>query len=163
MEHYDIEDAFRRISAPTLELEWSISKGGGQKTGDTARSSIVVDVSIRNISKISARNCYVSTLAAIPRNVIVPNPVGVTVREQPPLRYYELDTAIINPGMARIIASVEMTYKMRQQADIWLLNGSIKRNLLIGYGCLDCAMQTKNISFTAEEVILNLDPAPIIT
>lgn len=59
MEHYDIEDSFKRLAVPTLELQWkllsgSIVGGPGGKTYDVS-----VELRLLNSSSISARFPYV--------------------------------------------------------------------------------------------------------
>jgi hypothetical protein len=55
MEHYDIEDSFKRLVVPWLELEWSVRPGqevGGP--GETSRKASV-EIRLKNSSSVTAR------------------------------------------------------------------------------------------------------------
>ena len=59
MEHYDIEDSFKRLTVPTLELQWKLLSGStvGGPGGKTYNVSI--ELRLLNSSSISARFPYV--------------------------------------------------------------------------------------------------------
>jgi hypothetical protein len=58
MEHYDIEDSFKRLVVPWLEVEWLI-KPGGEFAGAEGRSRrIAIDIIVRNPSPVTARFPY---------------------------------------------------------------------------------------------------------
>jgi Putative DNA-binding domain len=58
MEHYDIEDSFKRLVVPWLEVGWRISPGGGSARPDVRQ--VAIDIHLTNPSPVSARFYYLS-------------------------------------------------------------------------------------------------------
>lgn len=58
MEHYDIEDAFNRSSAATLEVIAVARSGGSASSGGRETQNTKVELRLRNVSNISARYPY---------------------------------------------------------------------------------------------------------
>jgi hypothetical protein len=59
MEHYDIEDAFKRMTVPELELRWKVRQGrSGPCSYGGVLISIVTDIFIQNTSTVSGHSPY---------------------------------------------------------------------------------------------------------
>ncbi len=67
MEHFEIEDAFKRVSLPELAVERAIGPGGGMRTPAFANCFASLNISLRNTSLVSARSVYVITPTRPPR------------------------------------------------------------------------------------------------
>jgi hypothetical protein len=59
MEHYDIEDSFKRLAVPTLELQWKLLSAGIVGGPDGKTYNVSVELRLFNSSSISARFPYV--------------------------------------------------------------------------------------------------------
>jgi hypothetical protein len=78
MEHYDIEDSFKRLVVPWLEAEWHISPGERRGGPDGNFQTIVIDIQLINPSPVTARFPY----------LILSRVRGASIhRDQPSLRY----------------------------------------------------------------------------
>ena len=119
MEHYDIEDAFRRGSSPTVELYWELQRGG-----DAPSSSGIVTTMFFEVSLINSGN----TLVRFPFLQIRPGR-GLQVGTLPPhtglwlirpsgtldgfTRFYGDANIVIHPGdripIARMVANYAHT------------------------------------------------------
>jgi hypothetical protein len=58
MEHFDIEDSFKRFVVPSLELQWSLRQGGNESRGEKLYKIAVIDVILQNPSTVTARYPY---------------------------------------------------------------------------------------------------------
>jgi hypothetical protein len=58
MEHYDIEDSFKRLVVPWLEVEWQIRPGQTRRGSDGSFRQVVIDICLRNPSPVTARFPY---------------------------------------------------------------------------------------------------------
>jgi hypothetical protein len=56
MEHYDIEDSFKRLVVPLLDIRWETRNTGAARMGSDHQSvSVVIDISLVNASPVTAR------------------------------------------------------------------------------------------------------------
>ena len=60
MEHYDIEDSFKRLAVPWLEVEWLIRSRRGRGGLDANSRQLVIDIHLRNPSPVTARFPYLT-------------------------------------------------------------------------------------------------------
>jgi hypothetical protein len=60
MEHYDIEDSFKRLVVPWLTVEWQVKPGHARAGPDGHFRQIVIDNFVRNPSLITARFPYLT-------------------------------------------------------------------------------------------------------
>jgi hypothetical protein len=58
MEHYDIEDSFKRIVVPWLQVEWLIRPGGARGGPDGNFRQVAIDIHLCNPSPVTARFPY---------------------------------------------------------------------------------------------------------
>jgi Putative DNA-binding domain len=58
MEHYDIEDSFKRLVVPWLEVEWLIKPGQTRGGPDGNFRQVAIDIHLRNPSPVTARFPY---------------------------------------------------------------------------------------------------------
>jgi Putative DNA-binding domain len=63
MEHYDIEDSFKRLVVPWLEVEWLIRPGQTRGGPDPSFRQVVIDICLRNPSPVTARFPYLNLRA----------------------------------------------------------------------------------------------------
>jgi hypothetical protein len=64
MEHYDIEDSFKRLVVLWLEVEWDISPGVRRGGPDGNFQTIVIDIQLINPSPVTARFPYLTLTRA---------------------------------------------------------------------------------------------------
>jgi hypothetical protein len=60
MEHYDIEDSFKRVVVPWLEVEWLITSRMGRGGLDANSRQVVIDILLRSPSSVTARFPYLT-------------------------------------------------------------------------------------------------------
>jgi hypothetical protein len=60
MEHYDIEDSFKRLVVPWLEVDWKIRPGQARGGPDGNFRQVAIDVCLRNPSPVTARFPYLN-------------------------------------------------------------------------------------------------------
>jgi hypothetical protein len=68
MEHYDIEDSFKRLVVPWLELGWRISPFTGPFIPDDLRL-VSIDLDLHNPSQVTARFPYLTLLRVVGASV----------------------------------------------------------------------------------------------
>jgi hypothetical protein len=59
MEHYDIEDSFKRLVVPTLDLKWNLVRSNNSAGPQGYSVSLAIDLRLLNTSSVSARFPYV--------------------------------------------------------------------------------------------------------
>jgi len=59
MEHYDIEDSFKRLVVPTIELKWNVVRDSTHSGPQGFTVSLAIDLRLLNTSSVSARFPYV--------------------------------------------------------------------------------------------------------
>ncbi len=111
MEHYDIEDAFRRITAPILDVE--MSRYDYELSGSEVTSSIVIK--LRNISATTARHPYLHALPGFnvvlsPRSDFAWIEKGVNEGWS---SYSGQSEAIIHPGLQRPFARAVIKHRIQ--------------------------------------------------
>jgi hypothetical protein len=60
MEHYDIEDSFKRLVIPWLEIEWLVTPGVSRGDPDRNLRQVAIDIHLRNPSPVTARFPYLT-------------------------------------------------------------------------------------------------------
>ena len=170
MEHFEIEDAFRRVSAPELQIEYRLEEGGGQiigPVGNEVRALAVaaVLISLRNTSRISARSAYLGTFQNAPFphwNHMAKNKINV--RDQPPQRFFEIEPATIHPGVARLVMPLQLRFDLFCRRGIWQARREQYCEAMtpfdVCFGCLDSPMRTETIQLTELEITSALNPKP---
>jgi hypothetical protein len=111
MEHYDIEDAFRRFSVAHIELERKIYQGGHMFHGDgTGIFLVIVEVSLRNTANLTARFPYLHLLRSGTfefRGIGPHGGPGLPLRTEPDWDCFEGGADhVINPGVSRPITRI---------------------------------------------------------
>ncbi len=111
MEHYDIEDAFRRLATPELTLESHVERGASMPGGDGRLDEHRLIFSLRNNSPVSAKFPYLHFTRL--RGLAVSK---LTVKTYP-FRYHQQQgrlcfdggaDVIINPGQSVAIAPLAL-------------------------------------------------------
>jgi hypothetical protein len=175
MEHYDIEDAFKRNAVAELELEvssvrkTSLNSGGGREV-----QNYEIRFMLKNVSSVSARAPYVLLKQclggqAVPVRTRVPDRSGP---EEVTLRRIELSTGIIFSGDAMVLIhpglelpAFDMHIEtVRQHGDSWRHNGVVVStsgiSLECGFGCEHGRMITRMFQWVGHELEQVLMRAP---
>ena len=164
MEHYDIEDAFRRISQPELKVEYGLSPGTPVFMGpQIASQGVIVKIGLRNIGRVSAKFPYVSTpdrwtvATTTLRNLNVQTHAfseGFTT--------FELAEGAIHPGMARYLAAISLHFQTTQRGPQPLVKGTdIPLTMEVEFGCLDARRSSVTLALDPERIVANL-PVPAV-
>jgi hypothetical protein len=118
MEHYDIEDSFKRIVVPQLEVAWLVTPGIGRGGPDGQFQQIKIEIGLHNPSPVSARFPYIS-LTSIRGASLSPRSAQLY---QPDLRYnadrrghhfYGRADDVLHPGLTATIPHHLQTPEIR--------------------------------------------------
>jgi hypothetical protein len=155
MEHYEIEDAFRRFAAPSLELSIQPYLGPIHSGGQQAPvMTIGFELVLTNTSKISATYPYVRLLSAgLTTDGSRPVGSGITQRGENGFYYFEGDTnVVIHPSVSRMLArpAINIVFAVLNTSRIIPPEVLYERTLQISYGCKDAAQKDETYNFTAE-------------
>jgi hypothetical protein len=128
MEHYDIEDSFKRFVVPRLEVEWVIMPGEQRGGADGIFRTVIIDIYLRNPTPVTARFPYI-TLSGVG---------GANVRDPSMLRYrkqsdehhfFGVADDVIHPGLTRQVAQLrtpEIRVEPQGSVQCRILRGSLQ-------------------------------------
>lgn len=111
MEHYDIEDAFRRLVTPTLKLEESLQSGQMMSGPEGRLATHILVLSLRNDSTVSAKFPYlhVSAMSGIGLYRMPAEGYPLHYRRQMNVGCFDGGAnSIINPGQSLVVAPLEL-------------------------------------------------------
>lgn len=159
MEHFEIEDAFRRISAPELVLESQIVTAGSTRNLERYTADIAVHLAVRNISTVTAEHAYIA-FGSQYKSAIRDNSV---MRNQPPLKYFEVPNTIVHPGTSRTMATVMLPIVMLKHNEVWVLRrSSLIKNFQAYFGCSNITKREQIIAIDEAAVHCCLEPRPVL-
>jgi hypothetical protein len=152
MEHYDIEDAFKRFSSPTLEVTYDLS------VGPTRRDFRAVNVNLHlsNASNISARYPYLSVQS--PDAGVTLGPSRSHRQEFMPPGYFEGGADdVVHPGLS--VFCLYLTREFRIREPIYLPRGTLHPAMKINFscGCLHSQPTHGTIDIAEEEIATALN------
>lgn len=152
MEHYDVEDAFRRISAPDLVLE--MRKSDYSKSGFHVFTDLIFE--LRNASLISARFPYIHLV----------NMVGIQQQRDDFawiskgqadgwLTWSGLSEAIIHPGLSRPFFRAVIQHQI-QNDDMSSIRSSVGEmfSFRARWGCENSRMREQSLQFRVGDYAL---------
>jgi hypothetical protein len=161
MEHYDIEDAFKRITIAKLTLEWRLSKGGHSEKGDgSGHTDVNLILILSNNSSTTARFPYLHIrLADLFSHITGPKMQGhlsFAVRAIDEWRCLEggVDN-VINPGIALPIVIAVLRLPLLPHSDppspVFF---SLKDSAIdYRYGCEHSPVQSGSINVSVAELM----------
>jgi Putative DNA-binding domain len=130
MEHYDIEDSFKRLVVPTLEAERSLAKTSTRSGPEGNFVGIKISITLRNTSSVSARFPY----------LIIKGTKHIQARPsfrrgfQFPSGVFEGGAdEVIHPEMTMRALDLEREFKLNQNGE--LPRGTLPSPILIQYQC----------------------------
>jgi hypothetical protein len=155
MEHYDIEDSFRRVVVPSLTVEYSLSDGGrqGGPSGDYA--TLLIALHLKNCSQVSARYPYLIIDKLPPRMRQLP----FSLRDVP--RFNGGSDDVIHPDLEMKV--LDLQYELRvisahRSGDYYLAIQTQPSTTLIHFrcGCLHTRPTSGTIQIPREEIARTL-------
>jgi hypothetical protein len=150
MEHFEIEDAFRRQTTPVLELVTTLYKGASQSGGPSpSMFDVGLNLSLQNVSHISAMFPYV--FMEIPGNWN--KDMGrqiLDVKQRPEANFWCFEgtnDVVIHPGVKRTIVNLRRGFSgiFDGPTQTLILTADMIKDseLKFKYGCLNSPMQSK--------------------
>jgi hypothetical protein len=158
MEHYDIEDSFKRMVVPSIEVTHQLSDAGRRTGSDGSFATVRVSLGLGNGSHISARFPY---LVIEDSKGIKPEQWRVHRGIQQPLgRFNGGADDVIHPGLSIWALDLQREFRIR---DGYLARGTLQPPILISYrcGCLHSRPTVGVLEITEEEVCAALN-IPIV-
>lgn len=135
MEHYDIEDAFKRLVSPKLDVQWSVRSGGSQSIQGGTSYDVMIDIAITNTSNMSARFPYLiirghgrSVVADVSRDFI-------QRREKEGLHLVGSADMALHPEMTFQCASLRVDFPTEVRDRVAYLPDDILADLTVSYSC----------------------------
>jgi hypothetical protein len=136
MEHFDIEDMFRRHTVAALDVDWHLQDLGGSSHGDgTASVKMGVVISLTNNSNVTAKFPYLHVVAGSFQSEIWGGsglPLRITATGW--LLFEGGADHVINPGVTREIAKLVFQIPRREHGVAPDLN-AVNFPLKVEYGC----------------------------
>ena len=154
MEHFEIEDAFKRNATPELSLEWRIERGG-QLRGPTGSSSFFVWLGLANQSLVSAQFPYVHVSGKIQPFLYWDglSRRGLTYRAESSWKCMEGDgNVVINPGVSMLIGCFTFDAPLTPLQTGWSIRREqLARRISVRYGCMDLRMRQAELVLSPDE------------
>lgn len=158
MEHFEIEDAFKRMAVPQLSIGFSHYRGGQAATsGNEMTIDICIRVKLSNEAAISAAYPYVIAdgLSLMVEGFNSPN--GISTRSEGKSRIYEGDeSCVIHPGTLRTMATLKFkitTYRSVENRYYVPRKDVMPRSFHFQFWCLNSRIQTEICEVSTEEIL----------
>jgi len=165
MEHYDIEDSFKRIVVPDLVVEYSVRSGivGPDGIQQTFTATLILDILLINQSPVSARFPYLAVERLDgPHWVMTDQRAGIHPRAACNLIYFEAPAeTVIHPDTSMVIAVLRVRIPATSDPMSRLVR--IPSRHVAGfryrYGCLNSRQKVGSIAIEAEEIVRSIPNA----
>jgi hypothetical protein len=131
MEHYDIEDSFKRLVVPTLTARFNLIPTSSRSGPDGSFSSLRISISLENTSSVSARFPYL--IIEETSNIQLPGYNARRGFQYPPGVFEGGADDVIHPERAMHAQNLEREFRLNQQGE--LPRGSLQSPILITYRC----------------------------
>jgi hypothetical protein len=143
MEHYDIEDSFKRLVVPWLEVEWLIMPGMQRGGPDGNFRQVVINIHLRNPSPVTARFPFL-TISRVEGAIVRQAALFSRHRTGEAYTFYNGEhhfvgaaDDVIHPGLMMPIAQIvtsEIPVEQRGSRDWYVRPGSL-RPVKVAYQC----------------------------
>jgi hypothetical protein len=136
MEHYDIEDSFKRLVVPTLEAERYLARTSTRSGPEGMFVGMKISITLRNTSSVSARFPYLIIKGT--KHIEAPPSIRrgrVSVGASPefPPGVFGGADEVIHPEMIMPALDLEREFKLNQYGE--LPRGALPPPILIQYQC----------------------------
>jgi hypothetical protein len=164
MEHYDIEDAFRRLVTPELKLEQSLQAGPVTSGPEGRLATHMLVLSLRNDSTVSAKFPYLHArdMRGVALSRLAAEAYPLHYRRQLNVECFDGGAnSIINPGQALVVVPLELliwtigsTHYLAEGSQINMRDmkrtplGEARISFRCSFGSENCPMQTVEREFT---------------
>ena len=155
MEHFEIEDAFKRGATPELSLEFRVARGTQLRGPPTATSSILIWLELSNQSLVSARFPYVHVSGMIQPFLIWDElRRGISYRGEGSWMCMEGDgNVVINPGVSRLIGCFTFSVPLIPFQTGWSIQREqLGRQIDVRFGCMDSRMRQEELVLSPDEL-----------
>jgi hypothetical protein len=159
MEHYDIEDSFKRQVVPTLEVNWIIRPSGSRGGPDGYFQNIFIEGHLHNPSPLTARFPYLTVVRVSGGAFVVHNPLFGQLRVDPNGEFHFSGGPgdVIHPGLSLPMARVQMP-EVRVNTlggDQVRVNRSALQPVRIAfrYGCYNSRQSEAESTLSAEQIV----------
>jgi hypothetical protein len=147
MEHYDIEDSFKRITVPSLDIEISLSDGGRRSGSDGDFATVQATLSLINHSQVSARYPY----------LILDEAYRINTLAESSGRFSGGSDDVIHPDLKLKALDLQREFRIRKtypKAEGFLAKGTLQPPMTIKFrcGCLDSRPTSGILQITEKEV-----------
>jgi len=163
MEHYDIEDSFKRLVVPWLEVEYRITSGSAQGGGPAGQlQEIVVEISVRNPSPVTARFPYLILEGGL-GNILPPGGASALTwnyRAQSGRREFAGGADdVIHPGLSRTVVGFGFNVRVERQPGqpTRVPEDALRQPFSIAYwcGCFNSRQTHGTIVISPDELLIN--------
>ena len=114
-EHFELEDAFKSLQIPELELDLKMFGGSTYSGPAGSAATIQIELSLRNISNVSAMFIYNCASGAAYEVDNTKRVDGIAVRSQDGSVYFEaVANTIIHPNVSRIFGTLAFSIQYHQ-------------------------------------------------
>jgi hypothetical protein len=153
MEHYDIEESFKRVVAPALEAQYVLSDGGRRSSPESVSRTARISISLYNCSTVSARFPYL--IVEKTSRIKMPFTVHRGI-QQPRGAFYGGADDVVHPSLAIHALDVEFEFTVEHRSGVdYLPRGRLSPNLEVSYrcGCLNSRPKWGKFTIEEEEVV----------
>jgi len=161
MEHFEIEDAFKRLTNPIISLEIQKYKGLNHSAVGQLTIEFGLRIKIKNEGAISATFPYVMIPSGF--NLDRGQPVSeILQRSEENIQIFEgTERNIIHPGVTRTIACVSypVSAQLVNQAILIPRDRVMPRTLSLRFGCYNSRIETATCEITTEEICSMFGPS----
>ena len=158
MEHFEIEDAFRSFLVPELQVDCSLYDGETASGPMGSAATIGIELSLKNISNVSASFPYICVDGARPRlSWDAVRPVnGISQRVEGQDIFFEGDAnCVINPSVSRVFGRVRFNAPFIRAANgprSFALHDLPPMTLRCLVGCKNVRQQLLERTFSSQQL-----------
>jgi hypothetical protein len=149
MEHYDIEDSFKRLAVPSLDVEYHLSSGGRRSDPEGSFATVRVTLGLKNTSLVSAQYPYLKVESCT--GELKGNPRVHRGLQQHPFFFEGGADDVIHPELSVTAVYLDREFRIRQPN--YLPCGALRSALIqVRCGCLHSRPTFKTLEITEDEV-----------
>jgi hypothetical protein len=152
MEHYDIEDSFKRMTVPELTLQHSVSPA--RVEGD--RATVIVELMLQNDSTVTARFPYLGLEEIAGATWVPAEQRGIIPRKVTDVIYFDgAADQVIHPDTSMVIAVLQQQFSAVPQYDKVRVT---PRQISFRYrtGCLNSRQKRGEVIIPSEELVTGM-------
>ena len=165
MEHYDIEDSFRRSTIPELSVEYSLAPGIFiTDIRQSVSQSVNFLIGLRNAGRLSARGAFVSVPGEWTPDQHTIERHGVRTHHYDQRLFFECpEGMLIHPGTARIVAPLRKVFSTTiEGGSVTMPRSAIPTSINVQFGCADMSPRSLELTLYPDQIAGMMQSPPAL-